>query len=102
MKTAQVSETMTTTELAPSLKRGSQNWKILDRLRRARGGWVSLTKLVEASGSYAVATRVSNINDALWNVWDSTGRQDQRPILIENRTERDPNGNVRSFYRLIP
>lgn len=87
--------------LAPTLKPGSQNSRILARLRKAKGGWVGLRTLMDCSGSTAVPTRVSNINAALMKAATHWEVIDNDYPHIMNKTRRNSRGIVESFYRLV-
>lgn len=76
---------MTTTH--PTSAGTSQCSKILSRLRASSGQWVPMPELVAVSGGYACHSRISDLR-----------KQD---LMIDHKNERQPDGSIHSFYRLI-
>ena len=65
----------------------SQCDKIAARLLQAPGNWVAMTDLWAVSGAFAVHSRIADLR--------------RRGMNIEQRNERQPDGTIHSYYRII-
>ncbi|MCL5098508.1 MAG: helix-turn-helix domain-containing protein [Candidatus Omnitrophica bacterium] len=65
----------------------SQCDRILARLRRSVGGWIPMPELWKASGAFAIHSRICDLRT--------------RGFEIEHKNERQPDGRIQSFYRLM-